>query len=122
MKKSSFFALIAGIISEAVFALGCCATFLPAIQRPDLGTVLIAAGIVLGLVTFFGWRRMEKMPPLRIHWKALLSALAGIVGIALQGAGVYLALTTESLILGVLLGLAGIILLLCLIPLNLGLE
>lgn len=99
MKKSSFVAMVLGIISVLFFGLGMCMAMLPEWNAFTPGIVVGCVGLVFALITVIVWRKMEHKEPIRITGKAVLTVILGIV-----------------------IGVAGIILLLCLIPLCKGLK
>ena len=122
MKKSAFTALVLGTVSGLLFALGMCMTLLPEWNAFTEGVIFGAAGLVLGLVTLLIWRKMENKGPLKLNVKNVGALLTGAAGVALLGLGMCCCMVWDKMILGVLLGIAGIVLLLMLIPLVKGLK
>lgn len=122
MKKSSFVAMILGTISGVLFALGMCMALIPEWNAPKPGVVFGGVGIVLGVITLLVWRKMEGKAPIRLSGKAVLTVAAGIAGALLLGVGMCFCMVWNKLVVGVLVGLAGIIALLCLIPLTKGIR
>lgn len=122
MKKSNFVAMILGTVSVVFFALGMCMAMLPQWNAFRPGVISGCAGILFALVTVTVWRKMEGKAPIKITGKTILSALLGFTGILALGIGMCFAMVWNSLILGILIGLVGIVLLLCLIPLCKGLK
>ncbi len=122
MKKSSFVALVLGTISGVLFALGMCMALLPEWNSFTPGIILGCVGLVLGLVTWITWRKMEHKEPIRLSGKAVLTAAIGIVGALALGVGMCFVLVWENMILGIAVGLIGIVALLSLIPLVRGLK
>ncbi len=120
MKKSSFFALVLGTVSGVLFALGMCMALVPAWNAFQTGVILGALGLVLGLVTCILWRRMTHKAPIRFRKKTLLALAVILLGALMLGVGMSLCLVWNRMVLGIALGLVGIIVLLCLIPLTLG--
>lgn len=84
--------------------------------------IMGAAGIVVLLIMVFVWRKMEHKEPLKINGKTIGTALVAIVGALLLGAGMSLVMAFEQLIIGTLVGIVGIVVLLCLIPLIKGFQ
>ena len=66
MKKSSFVALILGIISGLFFALGMCMAMIPEWNAFRPGIIVGCVGIVFALITVFVWRKMEHKQPIKI--------------------------------------------------------
>ena len=97
MKKSSFVATVLGTVSGVLFALGMCMAMIPEWNAFKPGVVFGGVGIVMALVTWLIWRKMEHKDPIQITPKAILTAVVGIAGaLALGG------LTADSVIQGVL--------------------
>ncbi len=122
MKKSSFTALILGTVSGMLFAIGMCMALLPEWNAFRPGIVFGVLGLVLGAITVAVWRKMEGKAPIRISGKNLLAAAVGIVGALLLGVGMCFCMVWGRMIPGILVGVLGIALLLCLIPLIKGLH
>ena len=122
MKKSSFVALILGIISGLFFALGMCMAMIPEWNAFRPGIIVGCVGIVFALITVFVWRKMEHKQPIKISGKAVLTAVVGIVGALVLGVGMCFTMVWGNMILGIIVGLVGIMILFCLIPLCKGLK
>lgn len=122
MKKSNFAAMMLGAVSLVLFAMGMCMTLLPewGVFRP--GIYMGCAGIILGLGTLILWRRMEGKQPVRLSGKAWAAILAGIFGVFALGAGMCFTMVWNEMFFGMVLGLVGIAVLLCIIPLVKGLR
>lgn len=122
MKKSSFVAMVLGTASVLLFALGMCMALIPEWNAFKPGVVSGCAGIVLALITFISWRKMVGKEPIRISGKAILVALVAIVGALALGVGMCFSMVWGRMAIGIVIGLVGIVLLLCLIPLVKGIE
>lgn len=122
MKKSSFAALVLGTVSGVFFALGMCMAMLPAWNAFKPGVLMGCFGLVLGLITVFVWRRMEHKEPVKVTGKAVLTVIIGIAGALALGIGMCFTMVWGELIAGILIGLVGIVLLLCLVPICKGLK
>lgn len=122
MKKSSFVALVLGTVSVVLFALGMCMALIADWGAFRPGIVFGCVGLVLGLVTLLVWRRMEGKAPVRVSGKALLTVLVGVVGALGLGVGMCFSMVWGRLVLGIGIGLVGIVVLLCLIPLTKGIK
>lgn len=122
MKKSNFVAMILSIIGGILFALGMCMALIPEWNAFRQGIVLGVLGIVVLLIMVLVWRKMEKKSPIRVSGKTIGMILLGIAGALLLGVGMCLTMVWSSLILGIVIGIVGILLLLCLIPLTKGLK
>ena len=122
MKKSSFVALLLWTVSGVFFALGMCMAMIPEWNSFRPGVVLGCAGLVLGLVTILVWRKMEHKQPVHVSGKALLTIAFGILGTLALGVGMCFCMVWDKMVFGIVLGLGGIVLLLCLIPLTKGIQ
>lgn len=122
MKKSNFAALILGTIGIVFFALGMCMALLPEWGMFNQGIVCGVIGLVVLLITGIVWRRMEGKAPIKLNAKAVGSASAGTLGALLLGVGMCLTMVFGKMVLGIVIGLAGIVILLMLIPLVKGIR
>lgn len=122
MKKSNFVALVLGTVSGLLFSLGMCMALLPEWNAFKEGIVFGALGLVMGLVTLAVWRKMEGKAPIKLDRKQLLTVLFGILGALVLGVGLCFCLVWEKFVAGILVGLVGIVMLLCMIPLTRGLK
>ena len=122
MKKSNFIALILGTIGIVFFALGMCMAMLPEWGMFNQGVVCGVIGLAVLLLTVVVWRNMEGKAPIRLSAKTIGAVLAGVIGALLLGVGMCLSMIFGKMVLGIVIGLAGIIVLLMLIPLLKGVK
>ena len=122
MKKSSFAAILSGTISGVLFALGMCMALIPEWGAFKPGLALGSAGLLLALITLLVWRKMKHKKPVRFSGKAILSIVIGIAGAMAFGVGMCFSMVWGKMIAGIITGLAGIVILLCLIPLTRGIK
>jgi len=122
MKKSNFVAMILGTVAAVFFSLGMCMALLPEWDAFTPGVVLGSVGIILGLITIIVWRKMEHKPPIKLSGKKIGLCLYIIAGAIVLGAGMALCLVWYNYILGTIIGLAGIIMLMALIPIIKGIK
>lgn len=122
MKKSSLVALVLGTVSGVLFALGMCMALLPEWDAFRSGIALGCIGLVLGLITLVAWRRMEHKAPIRFSAKTMLAVVVGIVGALALGVGMCLSMVWGKMAAGIVVGLVGIVILLCLVPLIKGIK
>lgn len=122
MKKSSFTTLILGTVSGVLFALGMCMALIPEWNAFKPGIIFGALGIVLGLITVTVWRKMEHKAPLKLSGKTVLTVAVGIVGALALGVGMCFTMVWDKTVSGIAIGIVGIVILLCLIPLIKGIE
>ena len=122
MKKSSFVALTLGAVGTVLFALGMCMALLPEWGMAVPGIVCGAIGLAVLLATLLIWRKMEHKAPIRFSGKTLLTVSAGVLGALLLGAGMCMTTVFNRMVMGIVIGLAGIVVLLMLIPLCRGIH
>lgn len=122
MKKSSFVVTVLGTISGVLFALGMCMALLEQWNAFQPGIVLGVVGLVLAAVTVIVWRKMEHKAPVHLSGKAVLTILVGIIGALAFGVGMCFSMVWGNMVLGIGIGLVGIAVLLCLIPLTKGIK
>lgn len=72
--------------------------------------------MVLGLITLFVWRKMERKAPIKVSGKGILAIIVGIVGALLLGVGMCFCMVWNQMVVGIVVGLIGVIGLLSLIP------
>lgn len=122
MKKSSFIASVLGSISSILFALGMCMVLLPEWEAAGPGVVFGCMGLLLGLVTLIIWRKMERKKPIRFSFKTIAVVAAGVIGALTLGVGMCFSMVWEKMLIGIVIGIIGITILLCLIPLVKGIK
>lgn len=122
MKKSSFVALVLGTVSGMLFAIGMCMALLPEWNVFKPGVVLGSVGLVLGIISIAIWRKMVGKEPIHISAKNVLSIIVGIIGALALGIGMCFCMVWGKMVIGILTGIVGIVILLCLIPLTKGLK
>lgn len=122
MKKSSFVTLILGTIGGVFFALGMCMALIPEWEMFNQGVICGAVGLVILLITLFVWRKMTGKAPVKLNGKTVLSVVVGVLGALVLGVGMCMVMVFEQMTLGVVVGLVGIVILLCLIPLVKGIH
>jgi len=122
MKKSSFVAMILDVISGIFLAIGMCMALLPEWNAFTPGVVLGCVGLLFALITVIVWRKMTNKAPIKLSGKTILTVLLGIVGALALGVGMCLVMVWSQIVWGIIVGLVGIILLLCLIPICKGLK
>lgn len=122
MKKSNFVALILGTVGVVFFALGMCMTTLTEWNMFQQGIICGVIGLAVLLADLVIWRRMEGKEPIHLSGKTLATIALAVVGALLLGVGMCLCMVFGYLVQGILIGLVGIVGLLCLIPLTKGLK
>lgn len=122
MKKSTFVAMILGTIGGILFALGMCMALIPEWNAFRPGVIMGVIGAVVLLAMVIIWRKMENKEPIKLSGKTFGATLIGIVGALLLGIGMCLTMVWSNMVVGIIVGIVGIIVLLCLIPFIKGLK
>ncbi len=122
MKKSSFVALVMGTVSGMLFAIGMCMALLPEWNAFTEGIIFGSIGLVLGLITIAAYRKMSHKAPIHLSGKNILTIAVGIIGALTLGTGMCFCMVWEQMLIGIVIGVVGIVLLLCLIPLIKGIH
>ncbi|MBD5546262.1 MAG: hypothetical protein HDQ97_02480 [Lachnospiraceae bacterium] len=122
MKKSTFVSMILGTIGGILFALGICMTLIPEWNAFKPGVIMGVLGAVVLLVMVLVWRKMENKAPIKLSGKTIGATLIGIAGALLLGVGMCLTMVWSNMVVGIIVGIVGIIVLLCLIPFVKGLK
>ena len=121
MKKTTFVNLIFGTISGLLFALGMCMCLLPEWNAFQPGVVCTAIGTVSLLIQgAVAWIRSGRK--IKINWKTAGKVLYGTFAALVLGVGMCLIMVWNKMLLGIAVGIAGIVLLLLLIPMCIGLK
>ena len=122
MKKSNFVAMILGTIGGILFTIGMCMALIPEWNAFNQGVAMGVIGAVVLLIMVLVWRKMENRSPIRLSAKTIGTVLLGIAGALVLGVGMCLTMVWSDMIIGIIVGIVGIVLLLCLIPLTKGLK
>lgn len=122
MKKSNFVALVLGTVSGILFSIGMCMALLPEWNAFVPGVVMGSIGLVLALITVIVWRKMENRPKIRITAKTAGAIALSLIGALLLGVGMCFVLVWSNMVVGIPVGIVGIVVLLCLIPMYKGLK
>lgn len=123
MTKKNFVTLILGTIGGILFALGMCMAMLPEWNAFTPGVVIGAVGLIVLLAMVMVRRKMEGKPIIvKLTAKTVGTILLGIIGTLALGVGMCMVMVWDMLVYGIVVGLVGIVLLLCLIPLVKGLK
>ncbi|MDE6387224.1 MAG: hypothetical protein K2L82_05370 [Lachnospiraceae bacterium] len=122
MKKSTFVAMILGTIGGILFALGMCMTMIPEWNAFRPGVIMGVSGAVVLLIMVMVWRKMENKAPIKLSGKTIGATLIGIAGALLLGVGMCMTMVWSHMIMGIIIGIVGIVVFLCLIPFIKGLK
>ena len=122
MKKKDFVTLILCTVGGILFALGMCMALLPEWGAMTQGIVIGVIGAAVLLAAVLVRRKMDGKPAVVFNGKAIGTALLGILGAVVLGVGMCMMMAWDMMVPGIVVGLVGILLLLCLIPVVKGLK
>ncbi len=121
MTKKNFVTLLLGCVGGLLFSIGMCMCLLPEWNAFDMGVVVTAIGAVILLALFLVRWKMDgkKIKP---NWKLIGKIAFGIFAALVLGVGMCMIMVWQMMLPGIIVGVAGIVLLLCLIPMCVGLK
>lgn len=125
MEKKNFVTLVMSVVGGVLFAIGMCMCLLPEWGVFDQGVAVSVVGLVELAVMLMVRRRMEgKSLIVRIDARTIGTVVLGLVGALVLGLGMCMTMVWGAVLMvpGIAVGLLGIVLLLCLIPLCRGLR
>lgn len=124
MTKKNFVTLILSTIGGILFAVGMCMCLLPEWNAFAQGVVVAAVGAVVLLAMVMVRRKMSGKPILvKFSGKTIGTILLSVAGALVLGVGMCMTMVWEGLMIqGIIVGVVGIVLLLCLIPLCKGIK
>ena len=122
MKKSSFVALVLGTVSGVLFSLGMCMALVEEWAMLNQGILMGVVGLVMGFITLMIWRRMEHKTHVKVSGKTAAKVVYAVIAALILGVGMCLCLVRADYVLGTVIGLAGIVMLLGLIPMVKGVR
>lgn len=122
MKKSSFITLLVGVIGGLVFSLGMCMCLIPEWDTLDQGKIVTAVGLVVLLALGIGSLVKNSKNRKPINWKAVGKCLYGVFSALVLGAGMCMVMVWQLMLPGMAVGVVGIVMLICLIPMCVGFK
>ena len=122
MKKKDFVTLIMSTVGGILFALGMCMALIPEWGAMVPGIVVGAVGAVVLLAMVLVRRKMSGKPAIVFNGKAIGITLLGVAGAIILGVGMCITMIWNMMIPGIIVGIVGIVALLCLIPVVKGLK
>ena len=123
MEKKNFVSLIMGTVGGILFAIGMCMCLLPQWNAFNQGVVISVIGALILLVMLLVRRKMEgKSIIVKLSARTIGTMLLGIVGALTLGIGMCLTMVWNSMMAGIIVGIIGIVLLICLVPACKGLK
>lgn len=123
MEKKNFITLIMSVAGGMLFALGMCMCLISEWGTFHQGIVLGVTGAIELLITWITYRKMSGKQPVKLNPKFIGKVIYGIFATLVFGAGMCMTMVLENMMIpGIIVGIAGIIMLLCLIPMCIGLK
>lgn len=123
MKKENFVSLILGTIGVMFFALGMCMCLISEWNAFQQGIITGAIGLVVLFIMLIVRRKMQGKTAIQLNTKTIGTTVLGIVGALVLSVGMCMTMVWQNLMIpGIVIGIIGIVLLLCLIPLCKGLK
>lgn len=117
MTKRNFITLILGALGGLLFSLGMCMCLIPEWNTFDAGvkTAVVGAVILLVMVIFRIRTSTKKLQLPSV--KSIGIFLLGLIGTLTFGAGMCMTMVWDGMMIqGIIVGIFGIVLLLCFIP------
>lgn len=122
MKKKDFVTLLLSTVGGILFALGMCMALLPKWNALPQGVGIGAVGAAVLLIMLLVRRKMDGKPAIVFNGKVIAATLFGIFATAVFGVGMCMVMVWNKMMLGIAVGIVGIVLLICLIPICKGLK
>lgn len=117
--RAPFDTMFAPLILTADYALNLFRALLAAAVEPPFHHRVESAHKKLYVIA---WRKMERKAPIHVSGKTVLTIAVGVAGALALGVGMCFCMVWDKLVVGVIIGLMGIVALLCLIPLTKGIK
>lgn len=122
MKKCDFINLLVGVVGGLMFSIGMCMCLLPEWNVFREGVVVTAVGAVILIALAVVNRIKSGKPAKPINWKLIGKIVFAVFGALVLGLGMCMILVRNMMLWGIVVGMVGIVLLLCLIPMFVGLK
>ena len=122
MQKKDFVTLILSTVGGIIFALGMCMALIPEWGAFVPGIVVGVIGAVILLVMVLVRRKMSGKKAIVFNARAIGITLLGVAGAIILGVGMCMTMIWDMMIPGIIVGIVGIVVLLCLIPAIKGLK
>ena len=123
MEKKTFITLVMSVVAGLLFSLGMCMCLVTEWEMFREGVILGAVGAVALLITWLVHRKMSGKQPIKVNAKIVAKVIYGIISAIVFGIGLCMVLVMEGkMMIGILVGIVGIVMLLCLIPMCIGFK
>lgn len=122
MKKSHFVAVVLGTMGTLGFGIGMCMVLVVEWDLFQPGIIVGVVGLCTLLLTLITYRKMEGKAPIKFTSKQVMSLLLLGGGLCAFAVGMCLTMVYAQFMLGIVVGVFGILMMLCVIPLYKGLA
>lgn len=123
MEKKTFITLVMSVVGGLLFSLGMCMCLLPEWGAFNQGVIFGAIGAVVLLATFIVYRKMSGKKGPKLNAKLVGKVIYGIFAAMVFGTGMAMVMVFEGMMIyGIVVGIVGMVLLLCLIPMCMGFK
>ncbi len=122
MKKKDFVTLLLSTVGGILFALGMCMALLPEWDAMTQGVVIGVVGLVVLAIMLMVRRKMDGKPAIVFNGKTIATTIFGVLATVVFGVGMCMVMVWQMMVPGIIVGIVGIVLLLCLIPICKGLK
>lgn len=122
MSKRNFTYLVVGIVFGLLFSIGLCMALLPEWNAFTPGAVCAAIGLIGLLGLFISYRKHSGKGPIKVDPKIAGRVIYGTISALVMGLGMCMIMVWQLMIPGIIVGIAGIVMLLCLIPMVVGFK
>lgn len=123
MKKKDFITLILSVIGGLFLSIGMCMSLLPEWDMVNQGKMVGIIGIIILFIMILIRRKMEGKVPIKFNLKTIGIVLFGIISTLILGIGIcMIMLNSTYMVQGIVVGIVGIILLICMIPMCKGIN
>ena len=116
MKKKDFMCLLLGVVGGLLFAIGMCAVLIDSWNLRTEGIVITSIGAVLLLALAVIVYIINGKPKVKVNWSYIIKILYMIFSVLVFGLGMVMILVWNNYLFGIIVGVIGIILLTCIIP------
>ncbi|WP_455683332.1 hypothetical protein [Thomasclavelia sp.] len=123
MKKENFVSMVLGTAGGIFFAIGMCMCMIREWNTFHQGIIVGAIGLLILMIMLTVRRKMQRKPIIELNVKVVSTVALGIIGALVFGVGMCMTMVWQRfMIQGIVVGIIGIVLLLCLIPFYKGIK
>lgn len=122
MSKRTFAYLVVGIVFGLLFSIGLCMALLPQWNAFYPGVVCTAIGLIGFIGLFIFYRRQSGKGPIKVDPQIAGRVIYGTISALIMGLGMCMVLVWQLMLPGIIVGIAGIVMLLFLIPMIVGFK